>query len=54
MNKKDRAEGLAKTKLALAQKYERLAAEAKSSPKKAQFRHKAAKYHRHAAEVLRT
>jgi len=54
MKKKDEAERLAKTKLALAEKYDGLAAEARSKPKKTQFRHKAERYRRQAAEALRT
>jgi len=54
MNKQDRAERLAKTKLALAEKCDRLTAAAGSVPKKTQFRHKAEKYRRQAAEAVRT
>jgi hypothetical protein len=54
MKKNDEAERLAKTKLALAEKYEKLAVKAASKPKKQQFRHKAEKYRRQATEVLRT
>jgi hypothetical protein len=54
MNRKDERERLAKTKLALAEKYERLAALAKSKPKKQQFKHKVERYRRQAAEALRT
>jgi hypothetical protein len=54
MNKRHKVKRLAKTKLALAEKYGRLAAEARSLPKKTQLRHKAEKYRRQAAEALRT
>ena len=54
MKKKDANERLAKTKLALAEKYERLAADARSKPKKTKFVHKAKLYRRQAAEVLQT
>jgi hypothetical protein len=54
MNKREESERLAKTKLALAEKYERRAADAGSKPKKQQFRHKAEKYRRQATEVLRS
>jgi hypothetical protein len=54
MKKKDESERLAKTKLALADKYESLALLANSKPKKQKFRHKAEKYRRQATEALRT
>lgn len=54
MSRQSESKGLAKTKLALAKKYDRLAAEASSRPKKIQFRHKAERYRRQAAEVPRT
>jgi len=54
MRKKDEAERLAKTKLALAEKYDRLATEARSQPKKIQYQHEAGRHRRQAAEVLRT
>jgi hypothetical protein len=44
MGKKERPERLARTKLALAEKYDRLAAEARSRRKKLRFVHKAKKY----------
>jgi len=53
MNKRERSEKLAQTKLALAEKYDRLANDAGSQPKKQQFSHKAEKYRRQATEVLR-
>jgi hypothetical protein len=54
MKKKDDSERLAKTKLALAEKYENLAVLARSKPKKQKFKHKAERYRRQADEVLRT
>ena len=54
MNRNEKSEKLAKTKLALADKYDKWAAEARSIPKKKQFIHKAEKYRRQAAEALRT
>jgi hypothetical protein len=54
MNRKDESERLAKTKLALAEKYQNLVHRARSKPKKQQFRHKVERYRRQAAEALRT
>jgi hypothetical protein len=54
MKKKDESERLAKTQLALAEKYENLAVLTSSIPKRQQFRHKAERYRRQAAEALRT
>jgi len=53
MKTRNESERLAKTKSALAQKYDGLAAEAKSKPKRTQFMYKAERYRRQAAEVLR-
>jgi len=53
MNKEDKARRLAKTKLALADKCDRLAVEARSKPNKIRFKHKAEKFRRQAAEALR-
>jgi hypothetical protein len=54
MKKKDVSERRAKTKLALAEKYGKLAVLARSKPKKQQFKHKVERYRRQAAEALRT
>ena len=51
MNRKQRAERLAQTKLALAKKYENLAKTAGSVPKRKQFLHKAERYRRQAADL---
>jgi len=54
MDAKSEPANLAKTKIALAEKYDKLADEARSKPKKMQFMHKAERYRRQAALLLRT
>jgi hypothetical protein len=52
MKGNEKTDRLAKTKSALAEKYDRLAAEARSKPKRTQFMHKAQKYRRQAQDAL--
>lgn len=47
-------ENLIQVKLALSEKYNRLAAQAKSEPKKKAFGHRAEKFRRQAAELAKT
>jgi hypothetical protein len=53
MNKKESAAHLAKVKLALAEKCDRLAKLSKSTPKRESMLHQAARFRRQAADLSR-
>ena len=54
MDRNSESTRLARTKLGLAEKYDRLAVEARSAPKKKQFMREAESYRRQATKALRT